>query len=176
MRYWAVGSHCLSHGGSRSRAELSRYKMQPNKSRDYFHCNSYRQQFALFPLPLVVLKQTLPYILGVAVKWRCGSCLPPSLPKSSALPNAWSTRQSLKTLGKVFAKCDTQQREFGKQYIGIGFFAKYFLSGTRQSLCRVSLGTRQRKVVVITACNGDDAFAECSRWHSAKRLLLPSVT
>jgi hypothetical protein len=34
-------------------------------------------------------------------------------------------------LGKVFAECDTRQRELGEQYIGNGFFAEYFLSGTR---------------------------------------------
>jgi hypothetical protein len=46
-----------------------------------------------------------------------------SLPESSALPSA--------TLGKVFAECDTRQRELGEQFIGNGFFAGYFLSGTR---------------------------------------------
>jgi hypothetical protein len=38
-----------------------------------------------------------------------------------------------------------------------------FLSGTRHSLCRVSLGTRQRKVVVTSPGNGDGAFAECHK-------------
>jgi hypothetical protein len=49
-----------------------------------------------------------------------------------------------------FAECDTRQRELGEQYIGNDFFAEYFLSGTRQKLCRVSLGTRQRKASVTT--------------------------
>jgi hypothetical protein len=66
-------------------------------------------------------------------------------------------------LGKVFVECDTRQRKLGEQYISNDFFAEYFLSGTRQRLCRVSLGTRQRKVVVTTPGNGDGAFAECSR-------------
>jgi hypothetical protein len=41
-----------------------------------------------------------------------------------------------------FAECDTRQRKLGELYIGNGFFAEYFLSGTRQTLCQVSLGTR----------------------------------
>jgi hypothetical protein len=40
-----------------------------------------------------------------------------------------------KTLGKVFAECDTRQRDLSEQYIGNDFFAEYFLSGTRQNLC-----------------------------------------
>jgi hypothetical protein len=34
-------------------------------------------------------------------------------------------------LGKVFAECNTLQRELGEQYIGNNFFAEYFLLGTR---------------------------------------------
>jgi hypothetical protein len=37
----------------------------------------------------------------------------------------------LEALGKVFAECDTLQRELGEQYISNNFFAEYFLSGTR---------------------------------------------
>jgi hypothetical protein len=40
--------------------------------------------------------------------------------------------KALKTLGKGFAECDTQQRRLGKQYIGKAFFAEYFFSVTRQ--------------------------------------------
>jgi hypothetical protein len=79
----------------------------------------------------------------------------------------WSTRQSLK---------NTQQRELGEQYIGNDFFTEYFLSGTRQRLCRVPVGTRQRKAAVTAPSNRDDAFAECSRWHSAKKLPLCRVS
>jgi hypothetical protein len=67
----------------------------------------------------------------------------------------------LQALGKHFAQCDTQKRELGEQYIGNSFFAEYFLSGTRQRLCRVPVGTQQRKVAVMTPGNGDGAFAEC---------------
>jgi hypothetical protein len=42
---------------------------------------------------------------------------------SEALGEGW------KTLGKA---CDTRQRELGEPYIGNGFFAEYFLSGSRQ--------------------------------------------
>jgi hypothetical protein len=64
-----------------------------------------------------------------------------------------------KTLDKVFDESDTRQRELGEQYIGNSFFVEYFLSGTRQRLCRVSLGTQQRKVVVTTTSNRDGTFA-----------------
>jgi hypothetical protein len=86
-----------------------------------------------------------------------------------ALDKAW------KTLGKDFAEYNTRQRELGEHYIGNDFFPEYFLSSTWQILCRVPVGTRQRKTVVTAPGNGDDAFAECSRWHSAKRLPSPSV-
>jgi hypothetical protein len=41
--------------------------------------------------------------------------------------------EALKTLGKVFAECYTQQRRLGKQCIGKAFFAECFFSGTRQN-------------------------------------------
>jgi hypothetical protein len=81
---------------------------------------------------------------------------------SEALGKAW------KTLSKAFAECDTRQKDLNKQYIGNNFFAEYFLSDTRP-------GTRQRKAAVTTPGNRDGVFAECSKWHSAKKLLLPSV-
>jgi hypothetical protein len=59
---------------------------------------------------------------------------------------------------------------FRKMYISNGFFADYFLSVTRQSLCRVSLDTRQRKVAVTAPGDGDRDFAECPLyWHSTKK-------
>jgi hypothetical protein len=39
----------------------------------------------------------------------------------------------------------------GEQYIGKGFFAEYFFSGTRHRLCRVPHGTRQRKAAVTVS-------------------------
>jgi hypothetical protein len=74
-----------------------------------------------------------------------------------------------------FAECNTRQRTLGELYIGNGLFAEYFLSGTRQRLCRVPFGTRQRKVVVTAPSDGDGSFAECLLWHSAKRPILPSA-
>jgi hypothetical protein len=53
-----------------------------------------------------------------------------------------------KTLDKDFTKRRTRQRGLGEQYIDKGFFAEYFLSGTQQRLCQVTVGTRQKKVVV----------------------------
>jgi hypothetical protein len=79
------------------------------------------------------------------------------------------------TLGKGFAECNTRQRTLGELYIGNSLFAEYFLSGTRQRICRVPFDTRQRKVTVTTPSDGDGSFAECLLWHSAKRLILPSV-
>jgi hypothetical protein len=63
----------------------------------------------------------------------------------------------------------------GELYIGNGLFAEYFLSGTRQRICRVPFGTWQRKVAVTAPSDGDGSFAECLLWHSAKRPILPSV-
>jgi hypothetical protein len=88
---------------------------------------------------------------------------------SEALGKAW------KTFSEGFAKCDTRQRELGELYIGYGFFAEYFLLGTRQRLCWASQGTRQRKVTITAAGNGDGAFVECTRWHSTKSIPLPSL-
>jgi hypothetical protein len=73
-----------------------------------------------------------------------------------------------------FAEClkhsakSVRQIKLGELNIGNIFFAEYFLLGTRQRLCRVLPGTWQRKVTVTTASNGDGAFAESIRWHSAK--------
>jgi hypothetical protein len=80
------------------------------------------------------------------------------------------------TLGKGFAECNTRQRTLGELYIGNNLFVEYFLSGTRQRLCRVPVGTRQRKVTVTAPSDGDGSFAECLLWHSAKRPILPSVS
>jgi hypothetical protein len=79
------------------------------------------------------------------------------------------------TLGKGFAECNTRQRTLGELYIDNSLFAEYFLSGTRQRLCRVPFGTRQRKVTVMAPSDGDGSFVECLLWHSAKRPILPSV-
>jgi hypothetical protein len=89
---------------------------------------------------------------------------------SEALGKAW------KTLGKGFVECDTRQIKLDELYIGNGFFVVYFLSSTRQRLCRVSTGTRQRKVAIMATGNGEGAFAECSLYrHSTKSISLPSV-
>jgi hypothetical protein len=83
------------------------------------------------------------------------------------------------TLGKGFAECNTRQRTLGELYISNSLFAEYFLSGTRQRVCRVPdrvpSGTQQKKVTVTAPSDGDGSFAECLLWHSAKRLILPSV-
>jgi hypothetical protein len=84
---------------------------------------------------------------------------------SEALDKAW------KTLSKSFVECDTRQRRLGELYIVNGFFAEYFLSGSRQRLCRVSLGTWQRKIIVTAPGDGDGACAECPL--SDTRQMLP---
>ena len=82
------------------------------------------------------------------------------------MPSALGTRQTLE---------NTRQRMIGELYIDNGLFAEYFLSGTRQRICRVPFDTRQRKVTVTAPSDGDGSFAECLLWHSAKRPILPSV-
>jgi hypothetical protein len=73
------------------------------------------------------------------------------------------------TLGKGFAECNTWQRTLGELYIGSGLFAEYFLSGTRQRICRVSFDTRQRKVTVTAPSDGDgSSLPSASRWLSTK--------
>jgi hypothetical protein len=68
--------------------------------------------------------------------------------------------KACKTLGEGFVECDTWQRKLGELYIGNDFFAEYFLSDTRQRLCRVSNGTRQKKIAVTATGNDDGAYAE----------------
>jgi hypothetical protein len=82
------------------------------------------------------------------------------------LPSVSDTRQRL---------FYTRQRTLGELYIGNGLFAEYFLSGTRQRICRVPFGTRQRKVTVTAPSDGDGSFDECLLRHSAKRPILSSV-
>jgi hypothetical protein len=65
---------------------------------------------------------------------------------------------------KHSAKADTRQRKLDELYIGNGFFAEYFLSGTRQ-----------RKVAVAALGNGDGAFAECPQSGTRQRLSLCRV-
>jgi hypothetical protein len=72
--------------------------------------------------------------------------------------------RSITTGHSSFAECNTRQRTLDELYIGNSLFAEYFLSGTRQ-----------RKVTVTAPSDGDGSFAECLLWHSAKRLILPSV-
>jgi hypothetical protein len=62
------------------------------------------------------------------------------------------------TLGKdVLANCTSAAA-----------FVEYFLSGTRQKLYWVPLGTRQTKFIVTMPCDGDGSFAECPSRHWAK--------
>jgi hypothetical protein len=76
-------------------------------------------------------------------------------------------------LGKALKS--TRQRGLSTQCIGKAFFAEYFFSGTRQRGCRVPGGTQQRKAAVTASGDRDGIFAECPRWHSVKKLPLPSV-
>jgi hypothetical protein len=83
---------------------------------------------------------------------------------SEALDKAWET------LGEGFAECDTRQRRIDELYIGNGFFAEYFLSGTRQRLCRVSLGIRQRKFDITMPGDDDGVCAERPPSDTRQRL------
>jgi hypothetical protein len=51
-----------------------------------------------------------------------------------------------------------------------------FLLGTPQRLCRVPLGTQQRKVIVTTSGDGDGACAECPPSDTWQRLTLCRVS
>jgi hypothetical protein len=95
-----------------------------------------------------------------------------SLPETAPLPSVSDTRQRLFDTRQSL---NTRQRTLGELYIGNGLFVEYFLSGTRQRICRVPFDTRQRKVTVTAPSDGDGSFAECLLWHSAKRPILPSV-
>jgi len=53
--------------------------------------------------------------------------------------------KGLKTLGKGFAERCTRHRPLGEKKVGKAFFAECHLSGTRQSLCRVSTGHSAKK-------------------------------
>jgi hypothetical protein len=83
-----------------------------------------------------------------------------------------------------FAECNTRQKSIGELYIGNDFFAEYFLSVTRQRLCRASLSSRQENLssrcqvmvmeplprAVVTLGKGS-LFAECLLYrHLAKKL------
>jgi hypothetical protein len=89
----------------------------------------------------------------------CRNIMCSSIPESVVLPSVWSTQQSLKNTRQ------NRQRGLDEQYIDKGLFIEYFLSGTRQ-----------RKTAVTTPGDGDGVFAECSRWHSAKKLPLSSAS
>jgi hypothetical protein len=69
---------------------------------------------------------------------------------SEALGKAW------KTLGEGFVECNTRQRKLDE------YFPEYFLSGTRQRLCRVPPVTRQRIVAITVLGNDDGVYAECN--------------
>jgi hypothetical protein len=74
---------------------------------------------------------------------------------STSLPEqaAWET------LDKLFAEWDSRQKSLGELYIGSGFFAEYFLSGTRKKLRRVSPDIGNEKSP--SRSDVDGAFAEC---------------
>jgi hypothetical protein len=76
-----------------------------------------------------------------------------ALPDTTALSSADKVQ---KALDKLFDECDSRQRSLGELYIRSSFFVEYFCRA-----CRVSPGTRQRKVVVTAPSGGDVAFIEC---------------
>jgi hypothetical protein len=66
------------------------------------------------------------------------------------------------------------KKKLGELYIDNGFFVEYFLSDTRQILCRVSSDTRKRKAIITAPGNDDRACAECPQ--SDTRLTLCPVS
>jgi hypothetical protein len=59
-------------------------------------------------------------------------------PETSALPSVSNTSKPRKHSAKALPSVTLDKKKFGELYIGNDFFAEYFLSGTRQKLCRVS--------------------------------------
>jgi hypothetical protein len=72
-------------------------------------------------------------------------CLSYTLPKSAALPSAWSTRQ----------------KGLDEQYIGKGLFIEYFFSGTRKDFVECQTVLDKEKPLSRRRGDGDGVFAEC---------------
>jgi hypothetical protein len=104
-----------------------------------------------------------------------------------ALPSAWSTRQSLKNTRQRLcrvshsakrARHTVHQQSLLCRVLFLRHSAKRFAEcqwALGKEVCRVPVGTRQRKAAITAPGDGDGVFAECPRWHSAKELPLPSV-
>jgi hypothetical protein len=99
---------------------------------------------------------------------RLLQCISAVLPKTPP-GKAW------KTLDEIFVECDTRQKNLSEQYIDNTFFMEYFLSNTQQRFYRVSLGTRQRKVIVTVQVDDDGHCAECHGDARQKTHSLPNV-
>jgi hypothetical protein len=122
-------------------------------------------------------------LAGLLVLVRIPNVLAPKHYRNQLLCHVSQTHgKGYFTLGKGFAECNTRQRTLGELYIGSGLFAEYFLSGTRQRICRVSLtlgkekSPSRRQVTVtdplLSAFSGTRQrgnFVECLLpWPSAK--------
>jgi hypothetical protein len=134
--------------------------------------------FLLVVAPSLLAMTTLPsmvIVVAMALVLGARSAARSATPPSSTTGHSSFAECLNFTLGKGFTECNTRQRTLGELYIGNGLFAEYFLSGTRQRICRVPFDTRQRKVTVTAPSDDDGSFAECLLWHSAKRPILLSV-
>jgi hypothetical protein len=93
-----------------------------------------------------------------------------------ALSKLWKTIFFIECLKHSANLKNTRRRRLGELYISNSFFAEYFLSATKQRLCRVSLGTRQRNVAVTAPGDVDGACAECPPSDTRQRLTLCRVS
>jgi hypothetical protein len=122
MRLW--GARSQRHGqGMRSGRGVSLAIMYPNVCRSgwFFHS------------PTIAIGACWPRTIALHY-WNRALCL-----VSTTLGKGW------KTLGKPFAECHTRQNYLGKFLNGKGSFVECHFSGTRQTLCLVSISHSANK-------------------------------
>jgi hypothetical protein len=158
--------------------------IQPPPKTDFLYAST-RPAGSLPAISITLLwSNTPPRRLAPPKRRRFHTVEPPLIRHSSLLHYlkqllCWVSEalgKALKTLVKGIAECDNRQKKLGELYIDNGFFAEYFLSGTRQRLCRMSLGTRQKKSRRHDARWWRRSLCRApTEWHSTKVHSLPSV-
>jgi hypothetical protein len=108
------------------------------------------------------------------------------LPKSAAFPSVKNTWQNLKYTWQRPKKSSTNYT-----FVMVFLPNTFYRALDKNLICRVSDGTRQRKIAVMALGNDNWVCAECHRmtldkgslftecplyWHSAKKLLVSSFT
>ena len=88
------------------------------------------------------------------------------------VPETLGKRQ--KTLGKLFAECNTRRIALAINSAGKANFAECHLSGTRQSFCRVQFGSR-RKETVITLDPPLTATSPSVKWQGTGQIFFCKI-